>query len=306
MPRDPASNFTALRTRIAPTPSGFLHLGNGASFVAAWALARAAGGAVLLRIDDLDRARFRMEYLDDIFFTLDWLGLDYDEGPASPQDFLDRFSQWRRMDLYRQAAGQLKAQSLLYGCDCSRKRIREYAPGGTYPGFCRHKNINLESPGTAWRARLPEQCAVQFREWKQPAPRLLNLAECMGDFIVRQKDETPSYQLASLCDDLHWNINFIVRGTDLLPSTGAQIWLAKHMPGTERFLDAEFFHHPLVSDSSGEKLSKSAGSTSLAGWRKTGRSPQEVYRQAALWLGLRAEAGQSPESLAECIRRGET
>lgn len=285
-----------LRTRIAPTPSGFLHPGNGASFVIAWVLARAAGGQVLLRIDDLDRARFRMEYLDDIFFTLDWLGLDYDEGPASPQDFLDRFSQRLRTDIYHEALRQLADQGVLYACDCSRKRIREQSPGGLYSGFCRERALPLDAPGAAWRVRLPDGCEARFSEWKRAELVSLNLSGCMGDFVLRQKDGSPAYQIASLCDDIHRRINFIVRGEDLLPSTGAQVLLAQWL-GDEGFQNAVFFHHPLLTDDSGEKLSKSAGSTALASWRQAGESPQAVWRQAAQWLGLEYR-GETPEEMA--------
>lgn len=290
----------ALRTRIAPTPSGLLHPGNGASFVLAWVLARAAGGRVLLRIDDLDRARFRMEYLDDIFFTLDWLGLDYDEGPASPQDFLDRFSQSLRTDIYHEALRQLADQGALYACDCSRKRIREQSPGGLYSGFCRDRALPLDTPGAAWRIRLPNDCEAHFSEWKQDAPVSLNLSTCMGDFVLLQKDGSPAYQIASLCDDMHWHINHIVRGQDLLPSSGAQTFLAQLL-GYEEFQTATFFHHPLLTDDSGEKLSKSAGSTSLASWRARGESPQAVWRQAAQWLGMEYH-GETPEEMAAHLK----
>jgi len=289
-----------LRTRIAPTPSGWLHPGNGASFVLAWVIARAAGGRVLLRIDDLDRARFRMEYLDDVFFTLDWLGIDYDEGPASSQDFLDRFSQSGRTDLYHAALRQLAELNLLYACDCSRKRIREQSSGNLYSGFCRDRQLPLDTPDSAWRIRLPDDGTADFREWKREAPVSLNLLACMGDFVLKQKDGSPAYQIASLCDDMHWNINFIVRGQDLLPSTGAQIFLAQQL-GYEDFQKATFFHHPLLTDAAGEKLSKSAGSTALASWRAAGESPSAVWRQAAQWLGIEYQ-GETPGELAAMVK----
>ena len=290
-----------LRTRIAPTPSGWLHPGNGASFVLAWVIARAAEGQVLLRIDDLDRVRFRMEYLDDIFFTLDWLGIDYDEGPASSQDFLDRFSQSRRTDLYHEALRQLADLNLLYACDCSRKRIREQSQDGRYAGFCRNRQLSLDSPDSAWRIKLPDECAVSFKEWQREMYVSLNLSQLMGDFILKQKDGSPAYQIASLCDDLHWNINLIVRGEDLLPSTGAQIFLAQQL-GYDDFQKATFFHHPLLTDAAGEKLSKSAGSTALASWRAAGESPRAVWRQAAQWLGIEYQ-GETPGELAAMLRR---
>ncbi|MBX2927345.1 MAG: hypothetical protein KF852_05870 [Saprospiraceae bacterium] len=276
----------SLRTRIAPTPSGYLHPGNGISFILTWILARAAGGKVLLRIDDLDRARFRQEYLDDIFYTLDWLGLDYDEGPASPQDFLDRFSQLHRLDLYREGLEVLKKQGLLYACDCSRKRIREQSENGLYDRFCRNKNINLAAPEAAWRVRLPADCIVQFQERGRTEPLVTNLSETMGDFVVRQKDGMPAYQIASLCDDAAWGINYIVRGMDLLPSTAVQLWLSQYLPESANFAQVVFYHHPLLTGPAGDKLSKSAGAASLAAWRENGRSPRELYAQAGAWLGL--------------------
>ncbi len=275
-----------LRTRIAPTPSGWLHQGNGASFVLTWVLARAAGGKVLLRIDDLDRARFRMEYLDDIFYTLDWLGLDYDEGPKDAQDFLARFSQVHRLDLYHHALAELRAQGLCYACDCSRSRIRAASPNGIYPGFCRDKKLDFEAAEVAWRVRLPAQAVATFREWGRADFRTIELAGSVGDFAVRQKDGMPAYQVASLCDDLHWGINFVVRGADLLPSTAAQVWLAQQLSDKQSFAQACFLHHALLTDNAGEKLSKSAGAAALAVWRAAGQRPEKIYQQVAAWLAL--------------------
>jgi glutamyl/glutaminyl-tRNA synthetase len=287
----------SLRTRIAPTPSGYLHPGNGVSFILTWALARAAGGTVLLRIDDLDRARFRLEYLDDIFYTLDWLGLDYDEGPASPQDFLDRFSQSHRLDTYHKALDYLKKQNLLYACDCSRKRIRTHSESGVYDGFCSNRNLDLATPDTAWRIRLPAGCTVQFQERGRVELFVVNRSGMMGDFVVRQKDGIPAYQIASLCDDAAWGINFIVRGMDLLPSTAAQLWLSQYLPEAAGFQHTAFYHHPLLTGPAGDKLSKSAGAASLAAWRDAGRSPRELYQQAGEWLGLEG-VGTSEELVA--------
>jgi glutamyl/glutaminyl-tRNA synthetase len=277
-----------VRTRLAPTPSGYLHPGNGASFALTWALARAAKGSVLLRIDDLDRARFRHDFLEDIFLTLDWLGLDWDEGPATPDDFLAHFSQTQRVEAYEAAIQQLVSSGLIFACDCSRKSIRLQGMDGHCPGNCRNRQLSLSLPSTAWRVRLPDPCIVELKPWRESAPYSVNLKSGMGDFVLRQKDGTPAYQIASLCDDIHWNINLIVRGEDLLNSTAAQIWLAEQLSAVS-FQEVDFLHHPLITDDTGEKLSKSSGALALTSWRSSGRSPMPLFAQAAQWLGLAAQ-----------------
>ena len=230
-----------IRTRLAPTPSGLLHPGNGLSFIMTLCLARAAGGEVLLRIDDLDKGRRRREYLEDIFSTLDWLGLDWDIGPSGVEDFLKRYSQHRRLDLYFDAVRRLQARGLLFACTCSRRQILKRAPSGLYPGTCREQALPFDGAATAWRIRVAPQTEVRFREWKKGF-RLFNISEAMGDFVVRQKNGFPAYQVASLVDDLHFGIDFIVRGEDLLPSTAAQIFLAGQL-SEPAFLEATFWHH---------------------------------------------------------------
>jgi glutamyl/glutaminyl-tRNA synthetase len=277
-----------LRTRIAPTPSGLLHPGNGLSFIVTWSIARAAEGKLLLRIDDLDDGRRRPEYLEDIFRTLDWLGLDYDEGPKGVEDFLRHYSQHSRLDLYRETLAELRRRGLLYACTCSRRQIRERSPDGRYPNTCRQRGLPFGASQTAWRIHVPEHTAVSIREWT--AKRYsIDLSEEMGDFVIRQKNIMPAYQIASLMDDLHYDINFIVRGADLLHSTAAQLFLAGQLDATP-FLEAAFWHHALLKSVNGEKLSKTKGAGSLKAWREQGRSPRELYRLAGAWLG--AEEGQ--------------
>jgi len=291
----------SVRTRLAPTPSGYLHPGNGVSFVVTWALARAVGGSVLLRIDDLDRARFRIEFVEDIFRTLDWLGLDWDEGPQSPDDFVTQYSQTQRREIYEKALGQLAALGLVYACDCSRKQIRIQTADGHYPGFCRSRQINLAAPSAAWRAKLPADCITRINAWRGGKSISVDLNTAMGDFVLRQKDGIPAYQIASLCDDIHWNINFIVRGEDLVDSTAAQLWLATQLSATS-FQKVTFFHHPLITGQRGEKLSKSAGATALANWRATGLSPKSLFVQAAEWLGLSVKP-ETAHELKEYLQR---
>ena len=291
-----------VRTRLAPTPSGYLHPGNGISFALTWALARAMGGSVLLRIDDLDRARFRMEFVEDIFRTLDWLELDWDEGPQSPDDFIAHFSQIQRIEIYESALRKLSTSGLIYACDCSRKQIREQTVEGHNAGLCRARQLDLATPATAWRAKLPDPCIVQMNTWREPGPNAVDLKNGMGDFVLRQKDGTPAYQIASLSDDIHWNINFIIRGEDLLYSTAAQVWLATQLSAIS-FHKVAFFHHPLITNANGEKLSKSAGATALANWRTAGYSPKAIFARAAQWLGHDNIQPETAQELKELIQK---
>lgn len=288
-----------LKTRFAPTPSGLLHPGNGLSFIITWVLARAAGASILLRIDDLDEQRRRLAYVEDIFYTLDWLGLDYDEGPAGVDDFLARWTQRSRIDLYQQALGRLRENAEgLYACCCTHRQLQASAvQKGIYGGSCREAGIPLDQPGLAWRLRLPEAAQLLCHGWGGAADQYLSPARLMGDFVVRKKDGDPAYQLSSLIDDLHFGVNAIVRGTDLLPSTAAQLYLASVLE-EEAFLQARFFHHPLLLDGAGEKLSKSQGAGSLQAWREAGEGPNRLLAMAARWLGLQPPLAGLPTAAA--------
>jgi glutamyl/glutaminyl-tRNA synthetase len=280
-----------IRTRIAPTPSGYLHAGNGMSFIVTWVLARAYEGKILLRIDDLDTDRMRPEYVEDIFRTLDWLGLDYDEGPAGVDDFLKNYSQHKRIDVYKNALENLKnTEGRVYACNCSRKKIKNLSINGLYPNICREKRLDIDGKDMAWRVNMPEKASVSFQEFdpiffKNNTSSKHHLADTMGDFIVRQKNGLPAYQIASLVDDVHFNINFIVRGEDLLNSTAAQIYLAQQL-GYDDFCKNTFFHHKLLKNTEGGKLSKSAGDIALKTQRENGFSPIELYKNVGKWLGF--------------------
>jgi glutamyl/glutaminyl-tRNA synthetase len=311
----------SFKTRLAPTPSGFLHIGNGASFVATWALARACGGTVLLRIDDLDAERTRFEYVEDIFKTLDWLGLDWDEGAFSVEDFSKNWSQHLRLEAYKKALKDLQQTSDLYACDCSRKDIRLASTNGLYPNTCRAKRLsNSENAAnceknTAWRIIVEEDKTVYFNNLGKIPPLSIstnfdqnidtfsvNLTQQMGDFIVRQKNGLPSYQLASLVDDGLFGINCIVRGQDLLHSTVAQIFLAEKL-NYPSFLTTTFWHHPLLTDTQGVKLSKSEGATSLLDFRERNNSAAIVVRQAATWLGIVDFDGETALELVNFMKK---
>lgn len=257
-----------VRTRIAPTPSGWLHLGNAWSFVLTWLLARGRGGSIHLRIDDLDAARFREEYLEDIFASLAWLGLDWDSGPRDAADFRARHSQRLRLAEYRAALDHLALVRdadgpVLYACACSRAEIRrasaEAASSGRYPGTCRSRGLPLGAAGAALRLRVPDGEAVDLADGVAGTLRLYPAREA-GDFVVRTREGDPAYQLASVVDDEALGMTLVVRGRDLLPSTAAQLHLARRL-GARGFSTAAFVHHGLVTSegADGGKLSKSAG-----------------------------------------------
>lgn len=299
-----------IKSRIAPTPSGYLHQGNGFSFVLTWLLVREAGGKLLLRIDDADTQRARPEYIDDIFQCLDWLGLDWDSGPAGPDDFRENFSQENRFTAYQHLLELLRGAGVLYACSCSRSEIKNRYTEGIYQGFCRDRELPFTNAAHAWRIQVPRE-DVCFRELGV-GRHCLSLAQTMGDFVVRRKGGWPAYQVASLADDLAWGTNLIVRGMDLLSSTAAQVYLAQCLEGQEgdtairqlalQFQQAQFLHHPLLLDSQGEKLSKSAGSTSLKSLREAGGTPLPVYARVAQHLNLPADAAASLNNMLQAFR----
>jgi glutamyl/glutaminyl-tRNA synthetase len=241
-------------TRLAPTPSGFLHTGNIYNFLLNWLWARASGGQVLLRIDDADAARKRPEYLEDIFRVLDWLGLDWDMGPTGPEDFEKHWTQAKRVDLYTNLLDELMGKQLVFACSCSRKQL---GSDGPYPGHCLSKQLPLDTPDVAWRIRMGSETGVSFVD-KAMGHVNINLTDTTGCFVVRKKDGMAAYQLASLADDRHFGVTHIVRGQDLLPSTAMQLYL-DGLLDRPYLQHCGFWHHPLLTGHEGDKLSKSAG-----------------------------------------------
>lgn len=281
----PAPGTVFMKTRIAPTPSGYLHVGNGAAFVLAWQLAHVAGGKVLLRIDDLDAERARPEYVQDIFDTLHWLGVEWNEGPRSPVELDQGWSQHRRLAGYVALLEELRSGGHLYACNCSRNQVLERTGTTAYDGHCRDRAYDLSAPDMAWRLTLPEQHTVAMRTW--PDGRHRHQPLMAPDPVVSQRNGRPAYQVASLYDDLHFGVDTIVRGVDLLPSTLIQLYMADVL-GRSAFTEVVFLHHELVMGADGGKLSKSAGAESLRHWRLRGRGPEEVFAMAEL---LRPVAG---------------
>jgi glutamyl-tRNA synthetase len=278
----------ASRLRFAPTPSGYLHRGNALNFILNWLVARLKGGRILLRIDDLDAERKRPEYVADVFESLHWLGLDWDEGPGSGSssgsgsgqggdrvrdrvgemvaEFEEKWSQHRRLPLYINLLERLRETGLLFACRKSRRDLEPFA--GLYPPEFRDQGLSLDAPDVAWRIATPPGFP-------------------MPDFVVRRRDGIPAYQVASLADDLHFGVTHVVRGEDLAASTAAQRFLAEQIDAQD-FLAIRFLHHPLLTDANGQKLSKSAGADSLKNLREGGGVPEQVFNLLQGWPGFPA------------------
>ncbi|WP_170134466.1 glutamate--tRNA ligase family protein [Echinicola strongylocentroti] len=269
-------------TRIAPTPSGYLHLGNVLSFAITYALAQKHGANIMLRIDDLDQNRVKNEYIKDIFETLWFMEIPWQYGPKNEKEYQDRYSQLHRMGLYHDALEQLVQKKLVYACNCSRKEISQTASNGIYPRTCRPKNLDLSQKTVNWRIKTNQE-QLFMKDENEGVSR--KLPAVMQDFVIRKKDGAPAYQLASVVDDIHFGINLVVRGKDLYDSSWAQLFLANQLP-TSTFNSSLFYHHPLVEESGGKKLSKSAGSTSVKGLRAAGKTKEYIYGKLGEFMGF--------------------
>ena len=237
-------------TRIAPTPSGFLHEGNRLNFRRTADLAADIGAELALRIDDVDASRYRREYAEDIFASLRDMGIAWTVGPRDVEDFEAHWSQRARTEIYRAELQRALAQGLpAYACACSRAVQPGPASGGCAAG-CRERELPLEPGRTALRVAVEPGTVVAV------GAERVSLDTEMGDFIVWRRDDLPAYQLVSVIDDRDLGVTHIVRGRDLLSSSAAQIHLAPWL-GAESVAQATFVHHELVIDASGEKLSKS-------------------------------------------------
>ena len=273
-------------TRFAPSPTGYLHLGHAVNAVFVWGIARALGGRVLLRLEDHDRGRCRAAYEAAVLEDLEWLGLEPDAG--APREFRAGSSAFRQSDcgaVYEAELARLAARHPVYACACSRNaRAREAgAPGGSeipYPGRCRERGL-VPGPGRGLRVVIERgeerfEDALLGEQHQEPA------AQC-GDLLLRDRMGQWTYQFAVTVDDRRHGVDLVVRGADLLASTGRQIRLARLLGRLE---PPVFLHHPLLLKSSGEKLSKASQDTALRDLRATGLSPGEVLGEAAFRAGL--------------------
>lgn len=274
-------------TRIAPTPSGYLHLGNAYSFLLTKALAQKHGAKILLRIDDLDRDRYRPEYVQDIFDTLDFLEIQIDQGPKNLLEMESMWSQVHRLPLYTEALEQLQQNRLTFACTCTRSQILQIDPRGIYLGQCLDRRMPLNKYESAWRINTLDSDFLDYIA--SPAtPKSALIPEEASCYVVRKKDLLPAYQLSSLIDDLHFGVDLIVRGQDLLPSTLAQLDLARIL-GQEEFPKTAFYHHALLKGPDQSKLSKSARAYSIRQLRQDGKILTDLFLLLGQSLGLNQE-----------------
>jgi glutamyl-tRNA synthetase len=296
----PTSSY---RGRLAPSPTGYLHVGHARTFWTAWTRARDAGGALIMRMEDLDTERSKSIFADAALDDLRWLGIRWQEGPDKGGPFAP-YVQSRRHSIYLAALRRLMRRGYLYPCRCSRKDLdnalgapheRGSGPqtaGGKmepeddeplYPGTCRRifdnapqlpgpTSIDFEIPqGFNWRFRVPDGKAVEFIDANLGPQRFVAGVD-FGDFIVWRRDGSPSYQLACVADDAAMRITEVVRGADLLKSTARQILLNKALG----YDNPHWFHCRLLVDHNGRRLAKRYDSLSLRALRQRGLTPMNI------------------------------
>jgi glutamyl-tRNA synthetase len=284
-------------TRLAPSPTGALHLGNARTFLINWLLARQQGWRIVLRIDDLDAPRVRPQWSTQIIDDLTWLGLTWDAGP----DF-----QAPRSETYRAAARQLVDAGLAYPCVCTRGDIERSASAphaddgaAVYPGHCRgrFRSINEAIEKTGRRPKLRFAVPpgiVQFTD-AFLGPRSADVAAELGDFLIEQAHGTAAYQLATVLDDAAAGVSDIVRGDDLIDSTPRQILLYRALGLPDQI--PSYTHVPLVVGSDNRRLAKRHGDVRIAGYRERGVPAGRVVALLAKWCGIDAGVSAMPGDL---------
>ena len=269
------------RGRLAPSPTGFLHLGHARTFYIAQWRAVAAGGTLILRDEDLDPDRSQPHFRQAMLEDLRWLGLCWQEGPdvGGP---CGPYTQSERHGVYREAWNRLHAAGWLYPCHCSRKDLAmamqaPHDDEGIYPGTCRPSTPEtgwVDTPdGANWRFRVPEGEAIEFEDGHF-GPQRFVAGRDFGDFLVWRRDDLPSYQLAVVVDDAAMGITEVVRGADLLKSTARQILLARALGVPS----PAWYHCDLLRDDQGQRLAKRHDALSLRGLRDQGKQPEELLR----------------------------
>jgi glutamyl-tRNA synthetase len=280
----PPARQGAYRGRLAPSPTGYLHLGHARTFRVAEERARAHGGMLVLRNDDLDQPRCKPQFVAAMFEDLRWLGFEWQEGPDIGGPF-GPYDQSRRADLYRVALDRLIAGGFVYPCTCSRKDIQTSARAPhalddeepLYPGTCRTRSKPPENGRFSWRFRAGDGEVVSFADGRFGDQQFI-AGRDFGDFIVWRHDDVSAYQLACTVDDALMRITEVVRGADLLLSTARQLLLYRAL-GLE---PPQFYHCPLMTDGAGERLAKRHDSLSLRTLREQGRTPADLRERLSL------------------------
>jgi glutamyl-tRNA synthetase len=266
------------RGRLAPSPTGLLHVGHVRTFWTAQERARERRGSIVLRIEDLDPARCRREFVEGMIEDLRWLGFTWDEGPDIGGPFAP-YEQSRRTHLYRAALHRLISKGAVYPCTCSRKDIQQAAAAPhagddelIYPGTCRgNKESDVTDRSVSWRFRVPDGESLSFIDGHAGAQSFV-AGKHFGDFVVWRPDDVPAYQLAVVADDHAMQITEVVRGEDLLVSTARQLLLYDAL----QWPAPQFFHCPLVLDEQGERLAKRHNPLSMRALRAAGNKPEDI------------------------------
>ncbi len=284
------------RTRLAPSPTGALHLGNARTFLVNWALARQRGWEIVLRIEDLDGPRVKAAAAEEAIDTLRWLGMDWDDGPHT---------QLADTAPYAAALEQLAAAGQVYPCRCTRKEIEAASVSAPhagehelrYPGTCRPAEPApaefSAAADEAWRLRVPDE-PVTFVD-TLAGEQSENPQQTVGDFLVHTKAGLPSYQLAVVIDDHRQQIDRVVRGDDLLSSTHRQLLLQQVL---QTGPPPEYFHLPLVVGEDGRRLAKRHGDSRIAEYRRRGVSAERIIGLLAEWCGF---GGRAPRDAAQFL-----
>jgi glutamyl-tRNA synthetase len=295
---DPISSSVPPVGRLAPSPTGHLHLGHARSFLLAWWHARARAGRVLMRLEDLDGPRVKPGMADAALRDLEWLGLDWDERPHLQSTGVERF---------RAALATLQERRLAYPCVCTRADIRTAASAPQqgdrevrYPGTCRGRFASsaqaraLSGRDPGLRFAVPDG-QVEIRDGFAGRCEFDVAAE-VGDFLVARRDGSAAYQLAVVVDDAAQGVTEILRGDDLLPSAARQ----RHLQQALQLPSVAWFHVPLVVDASGRRLAKRADDLSLASLREGGTDPRAIVGWVASNSGLDVPDRVAP---VECVAR---
>jgi glutamyl-tRNA synthetase len=268
------------RGRLAPTPTGYLHLGHARTFWIAQQRAKTKSGKLVLRNEDLDRARCKPEFVRAMLEDLRWFGFEWQEGPDIGGSFAP-YNQSERFSIYRAALEKLREGNFIYRCYCSRRDIQSAARAPhavddeepIYPGTCRTKST-VQNAKFVWRFRVPDGETVKFTDNKAGEQQFVAGID-FGDFIVWRNDDVPAYQLACVVDDAAMQITEVVRGADLLISTARQLLLYRAL----ELNTPEFFHCPLMLDEAGQRLAKRTEALNLRALRKKGAQPEDLRKE---------------------------